>query len=80
MKKVACVGILVADVIVEPVNKYPEKGLLERVNSITVHSGGNAMTAAVNLRKLGTESTLVGKVGRDMFGDFLIKRLNEEGG
>lgn len=79
MKKVACVGILVADVIVEPVNKYPEKGLLERVNSITVHSGGNAMTAAVNLRKLGTESTLVGKVGRDMFGDFLIKRLNEEG-
>jgi len=31
MKKVACVGILVADVIVEPVNKYPDKGLLERV-------------------------------------------------
>ncbi len=79
MKKVACVGILVADVIVRPVNEYPEKGLLAQVDSITVHSGGNAMTAAVNLRKLGGESTLVGKVGDDMFGTFLIRRLNEEG-
>ena len=32
-KKVACVGILVADVIVEPVEKYPQKGVLEKVNS-----------------------------------------------
>ncbi len=79
MKKVACVGILVADVIVRPVNKYPEKGLLEQVDSITVHSGGNAMTAAVNLRKLGVESTLVGKVGKDMFGEFLIDCLEKEG-
>ena len=50
MKKVACVGILVADVIVRPVNEYPDKGLLARVDSITVHSGGNAMTAEVILR------------------------------
>ena len=79
MKRVACVGILVADVIVRPVNEYPEKGLLERVDSITVHSGGNAMTAAVNLRKLGTDSTLIGKVGRDMFGEFLVGCLKNEG-
>ena len=48
MKKVACVGILVADVIVQPVHKFPEKGVLEPVDSITVHNGGNAMTAAIN--------------------------------
>lgn len=79
MKKVACVGILVADVIVQPVNKFPEKGVLEPVNSITVHNGGNAMTAAINLRKLGVESVMVGMVGGDMFGDFLKKRLSEAG-
>ena len=37
------------------------------------------MTAAVNLRKLGVESTLVGKVGTDMFGEFLIGCLEKEG-
>jgi len=79
VKKVACVGILVADVIVEPVGKYPEKGVLEPVNSITMHNGGNAMTAAINLRKLGVESFMTGMVGNDMFGDFLRKRLTENG-
>ena len=79
MKKVACVGILVADMIVEPVGKYPEKGVLEQVNSITMHNGGNAMTAGINLRKLGVESYMMGTVGNDMFGDFLRKRLTENG-
>lgn len=79
MKKVACVGILVADVIVEPVKAYPEKGVLEPVNSITMHSGGNAMTASINLRKMGVESTLVGRVGNDMFGDYLKKCLTDAG-
>ena len=79
MKKVACVGILVADVIVEPVTKYPEKGILEKVNSITMHNGGNAMTASINLRKLGVESTMVGMVGDDMFGEFLKGRLEKAG-
>ena len=77
MKKVACVGILVADVIVEPVIAYPEKGVLEKVNSITVHNGGNAMTASINLRKLGVESKMVGMVGNDMFGQFLKERLEK---
>lgn len=79
MKKIACVGILVADVIVEPVANYPEKGVLEPVNSITMHNGGNAMTAAINLRKLGVESYMAGMVGDDMFGDFLRKKLIESG-
>ena len=79
VKKIACVGILVADVIVEPVSTYPEKGVLEPVNSITMHNGGNAMTAAINLRKLGVESYMAGMVGDDMFGGFLRKKLIEAG-
>ena len=79
MKKVACVGILVADVIAEPVGGYPGRGVLEQVNSITVHNGGNAMTAAINLRKMGVESKMIGKVGDDMFGVFLKDRLEKAG-
>ncbi len=75
--KVACVGILVADVIVEQVEKYPQKGALEKVNSITVHSGGNAMTASINLKKLGVESYIVGMVGNDMFGTYLKSCLED---
>ena len=62
MKKVACVGILVADVMA-PIGTMPGKGELARVDSVTVHNGGNAMTAAINLHKMGVESKMIGKVG-----------------
>ena len=45
MKKICCVGILVADVMA-PINELPRLGELSRVESVTVHNGGNAMTAA----------------------------------
>lgn len=79
MKKVACVGILVADIIVETVSEYPKNGILMPVNSITLHNGGNAMTASVNIKKLGIETSIIGKVGSDIFGSYLINRLNEHG-
>ena len=75
MKKIACVGILVADVIVEPVSEYPAPGALSHVSSISLHNGGNAMTAAINLSKMGVESRIVGKVGEDFFGEFLKSKL-----
>lgn len=71
MRRVACVGILVADVIVSPVSKLPEKGMLDHVNSITVHNGGNAMTAAINLRTMGVETAVAGRIGNDMLGSYL---------
>lgn len=79
MKSVACVGILVADVIVESVKEYPEKGLLLPVNSITVHSGGNAMTASINLKRYGVQSSIIGKVGNDLFGEYLRNVLKDKG-
>lgn len=79
MKKIACVGILVADVIVEPVSEYPAPGALMHVNSISLHNGGNAMTAAINLSKMGVESRIVGKVGEDFFGEFLKTKLAAAG-
>lgn len=71
MKKVACVGILVADVMADTVAQYPAPGELLRVDHITLHNGGNAMTAAVNLTKMGVDAKMVGKVGNDVFGLYL---------
>ena len=78
MIKIACVGILCADVIVEKVLKYPKLGFLEKVNSITMHSGGNAMTNAINLKKLGVNSAIIGMVGNDMFGNYLKECLDKQ--
>ena len=78
-KKVACVGILVADVMASPVDAVPERGMLSQVNAITVHSGGNAMTASINLTKMGVDAKIVGKVGADMFGVYLRDCLQRAG-
>ena len=78
MKRVACVGILVADVMA-PVEVMPNKGELARVDSVTVHNGGNAMTAAINLHKMGAPSVMIGKVGDDLFGRFLREKLVASG-
>ena len=77
--KVACVGILVADVMASPVDAVPERGMLSQVNAITVHSGGNAMTASINLTKMGVDAKIVGKVGNDMFGMYLRNCLQKSG-
>lgn len=77
MMKIACVGILVADAIVETVSQYPEKGVMVPVNSISMCNGGNAMTASINLRRLGVESHILGMIGSDMFGSFLKEKLTE---
>ena len=79
MMRVACVGILVADVMASPISSYPGKGERTRIGAVTVYNGGNAMTAAINLKKMGVESCIVGKIGDDMFGEFLRSRLDRAG-
>jgi len=79
MFDITCVGILVADTIAKVVDKIPGKGKLLPVDSISLNSGGCASTAAITLAKLGLNAALIGKVGKDGFGEFLKKTL-EAGG
>ncbi len=79
MIDIACVGILVADVLTKTVDKFPKKGLLEQVDSIELFSGGNAMTASINIKKLGLETAIIGKIGNDAFGEFLEGCLDKAG-
>ncbi len=75
MPTVTCVGVLVADVIVRPVDVWPEHGRLTLVDSIEVHSGGLAHSTAVALAKLGVASAVVGRVGTDLLGTYLLDVL-----
>lgn len=79
MPDVACMGILVADVWAKPVDEWPERGRLGLVDRIGISIGGCAANAAVDLAKLGADVAVIGKVGNDVFGDFVVKTLESHG-
>jgi sugar/nucleoside kinase (ribokinase family) len=79
MADVAALGILVADVLGRPVDGYPERGKLMTVDEMTLHIGGCAANTGVGLARLGVDTSVLGKVGRDGFGDYVIGVLEDEG-
>lgn len=79
MKRICCVGIVTADLIVKPADAVPPPGKLQAVDSICMHVGGCAANAAVDLQMLGIPTTLITKVGKDSFGRFVTGYLKEKG-
>lgn len=73
--RVLCAGILVGDLFVPPLARLPEAGELLVTEDFLMQAGGCAANVAVALSKLGVDSRVVGKVGRDPFGDFVISAL-----
>jgi sugar/nucleoside kinase (ribokinase family) len=78
MSDIVCVGILVADVLGKPVDSLPEKGKLGLVERMSLQIGGCAANVVIDLAKLGIKSTIVGKIGEDNFGKFLLDTLRSE--
>ncbi|MDO8585906.1 MAG: sugar kinase [Armatimonadota bacterium] len=79
MSDVVCLGILVADVVGKPVDKWPGRGELELVDRMELHTGGCAANTGIALAKIGVDVAVIGKVGNDGFGDFMISRLKSHG-
>jgi sugar/nucleoside kinase (ribokinase family) len=76
---VICLGILVADVVAKPVAEYPGRGRLVLVEQMELHSGGCAANTGIALARLGVATSVIGKVGRDSFGDFVVGELERHG-
>lgn len=77
--KILVVGSLVMDLIYR-VSRVPNEG--ETVNnglSFASAPGGKGANQAVQSAKLGVNVTMVGKLGKDMFGDELLKAIQEAG-
>ena len=79
MADVTCLGILVADLVGRPVDTYPERGKLVLVEELGLHSGGCAANTGVDLAKIGISTGIIGKVGSDGLGDFMVKTLKSHG-
>jgi sugar/nucleoside kinase (ribokinase family) len=76
---VTCLGILAADVVGKPVERLPERGKLNLVDRIELHGGGCANNTGIGLAKIGIKTAVIGKVGSDGFGDFMVSSLAGSG-
>ena len=79
MADVTCLGILVADVVGKPVDVVPERGKLTLVDTMELHTGGCASNTGTSLAKIGIDTAIIGKVGDDGFGDFMVNELGKWG-
>lgn len=79
MFDVACLGIMVADIVARPVAKLPARGQLALVERMELHTGGCAVNTSIALAKLGRRVTVLGRVGRDGLGDFICHALGAHG-
>ena len=79
MFDVACLGIMVADIVARPVTKLAARGQLALVERMELHTGGCAVNTGIALAKLGRRVAVLGKVGQDGFGDFVCNVLADHG-
>jgi fructokinase len=81
MKKILCVGTLIADIIHEKVDRLPNEG--ECISTrVSLNLGGNAYSSTVNLMRLSTDNITVhcyGLIGEDNIGSLFESALAKEG-
>lgn len=79
MAECLSVGILVADQICAPIDHLPQAGELVLTDELRLSTGGCASNVAVDLVRVGVEVDVVGSVGEDSFGRFIVERLDADG-
>src|SRR3954468_4207890 len=77
--EVLCVGIIVADHVCTPIDHVPAAGELVMAEGMLLTSGGCAANTAVDLAKMGIRSSIVGRVGDDLFGNIVREILKRDG-
>lgn len=73
------VGLLVADHLCAPITHLPRAGELVLSDHLSLNIGGCAANAAIDLARVGVRVGVVGCVGDDPFGHFVIETLNRAG-
>lgn len=78
MRSVLVVGSANMDMVVST-SRFPKPGETVMARDFGMYPGGKGANQAVACAKLGGDVTFLGKVGRDMFRDRLLKSLDAEG-
>jgi sugar/nucleoside kinase (ribokinase family) len=76
---VVCAGVIVADHLTPPIDRFPGPGELVKVDDLVLNIGGLAANVAVVLSRLGVGVKISCRVGGDAFGRFVAESLEKEG-
>ncbi|MCX7786658.1 MAG: PfkB family carbohydrate kinase [Spirochaetes bacterium] len=78
MKRALCIGHLSYDITL-PLEGYPIENTKYQINQVLESSGGPAANAAALLSLWGIETTFLGTVGRDSYGERALTDLQNSG-
>jgi sugar/nucleoside kinase (ribokinase family) len=73
--RIGCAGILVKDTFCGPLKTLPAPGELVAIDTFKTRVGGCAANVAIDLRKQNQTVELVGCIGQDAAGAYLVKEL-----
>ncbi|MFG0331943.1 MAG: carbohydrate kinase family protein [Maioricimonas sp. JB049] len=76
---VLCAGLIVADHVCAPIRAFPPSGGLVTTDRLDLCIGGCASNVAVDLAKLKRSVGILGRVGNDVFGQFVQEALASHG-
>ncbi|MBN2322286.1 MAG: hypothetical protein JXQ30_01010 [Spirochaetes bacterium] len=79
MIEVVAIGNIVNDFSIGPIDELPGLGKMYAVERISPVLGGTASIMVSGLGKMGIRVKLLGRIGDDIFGDFVIERLRDCG-
>lgn len=76
--KIGVIGSLNYDIIIKQ-TRLPKLGETFFADNVFFAGGGKGANQAIQLAKLGVETTMYGAVGKDFYGQHMINSLNEYG-
>jgi sugar/nucleoside kinase (ribokinase family) len=79
MAETTVIGDVNIDLLLSPIKSYPKKDFQQKIPWLKIEVGGGAAHIALALSKLGLKTKLIGLIGKDPFGNFIIEKIKKFG-
>lgn len=76
---ILCVGDMLADLIIREVDDIVFDNTATQIEETSLKPGGDALNNSIDMSRLGNQVSLVGKLGCDIFGDYLHEECVKNG-
>ncbi len=76
---ILCVGDMLADLIIREVDDIVFNNTATQIDETSLKAGGDALNNSIDMCRLGNQVALVGKLGCDIFGDYLYEECRKNG-
>jgi sugar/nucleoside kinase (ribokinase family) len=73
------IGDVNVDILTSPISSYPKKDSMISVKNIEMEVGGGSAHFAMVASKLGLKTRMIGMIGDDVFGHFILKDMEKFG-